>query len=97
MSSSVQVEGADIRVRDVAISEHELTVALMDGRSITVPLAWYPRLAAGTPAQRANWEMAGAGYGIHWPDLDEDLSTEGLLAGARAPRGSANWRSSHLG
>ena len=97
MSSSAQADGTDIRVRDVAISDDELTVALMDGRAITVPLAWYPRLAAGTPAQRANWEMAGAGYGIHWPDLDEDVSTEGLLAGARAPRGSATWRSSQLG
>jgi len=93
MSSSAQAEGADIRVRDVAVSEDELTVALMDGRTIAVPLAWYPRLADGTPEQRARWELAGGGYGIHWPELDEDLSTEGLLAGARAPRGSASWRS----
>ena len=93
MSSSAQAKGADIRVRDVSVSEDELTVALMDGRTIIVPLAWYPRLAAGTPEQRGHWELAGAGYGIHWPELDEDLSTEGLLAGARAPRGSASWRS----
>ncbi len=93
MSSSAQAEGADIRVRDVAITEDELTAALMDGRTITVPLAWYPRLAGGTPEQRRHWEVAGAGYGIHWPKLDEDLSTEGLLTGARAPRGSASWRS----
>ncbi len=93
MSSSAQAEGADIRVRAVQVGEDELTVALMDGRTITAPLAWYPRLLAGTPAQRAHWELAGAGYGIHWPELDEDLSTEGLLAGARAPRGSALWRS----
>jgi hypothetical protein len=66
----------------------------MDGRTIAVPLAWYPRLADATPEQRAQWEMAGAGYGIHWPALDEDISTEGLLAGARAPHGSAGWRSS---
>ncbi len=56
MSSSAQAEGADIRVRDVAVSDDELTVALMDGRTITVPLAWYPRLAAATPEQRAHWE-----------------------------------------
>ena len=93
MSSSAQAEGADIRVRDVTVSEDALTVALMDGRTISVPLAWYPRLAAGTPEQRARWKLAGAGYSIHWPELDEDLSTEGLLAGARAPRGSASWRS----
>jgi hypothetical protein len=94
MSSSALPDGADIRVRDVSVTEDELTVALMDGRTIAVPLAWYPRLLAGTPEQRAHWEMACAGYGIYWPDLDEDLSSEGLLAGARAPRGSAAWRSS---
>lgn len=97
MKLPARAEGADIRVRDVAVSEDELTVALMDGRTISVPLAWYPRLAAGTPEQRAHWELAGAGYGIHWPELDEDLSTEGLLAGARAPRGSETWRSRLLG
>ncbi len=83
----------EIQIRDVAVSEDELTVALMDGRTIAVPLAWYPRLAGGSPEQRAHWELAGGGYGIHWPELDEDLSTEGLLAGARAPHGSASWRS----
>jgi hypothetical protein len=96
MSSSAPAEGADIGVRDVTVGEYELTVALMDGRTITVPLARYSRLEAGTPVQRAHWEMAGAGCGIHWPELDEDLSTEGLLAGARAPRGSATRRSSRV-
>ena len=91
--ASPPAAGVDIRVRDVAVSEDALTVALMDGRTIAVPLAWYPRLASGTGAQRARWELAGGGTGIHWPELDEDLSTEGLLAGARAPRGSAAWRS----
>jgi hypothetical protein len=94
MASSGQAEAADIRVRDVVVSEDELSVALMDGRTITVPLAWYPRLAQATPAQRTHWEIAGAGYGIHWPELDEDLSTDGLLRGAPAPRGSAAWRPS---
>jgi len=93
-----QAEGADIRVRVVIVSEDELTVALMDGRTISAPLAWYPRLAAGRPEQRshweiAGWEIAGGGYGIHWPELDEDLSTEGLLAGARPSRNAASWRS----
>jgi hypothetical protein len=94
MRSSIQAN-RDIRVRDVTVSEDALQVALMDGRTITVPLAWYPRLAEATPEQRAHWQMAGAGYSIHWPELDEDLSTERLLAGARAPRGSRAWRSSH--
>ena len=75
------------------MSDDALAVTLMDGRTITVPLSWYPRLVAGTPEQRARWELIGVGYGIHWPDLDEDLNTEGLLVGARAPRGSASWRS----
>ena len=75
---------ADERVKDVRIGEDRLSVDLMDGRTITVPLVWYPRLANATPAQLARWEIAGAGYGIHWPDLDEDLSTEGLLRGTPA-------------
>ncbi len=74
----------DERVKDVRISGDSLSVDLMDGRTITVPLVWYPRLADATPAQLARWEIAGAGYGIHWPDLDEDLSTEGLLRGTPA-------------
>ncbi len=76
---------ADERVRDVRVSKDTLTVDLMDGRTISVPLVWYPRLLAGTLKQRSNWKVCAAGYGIHWPDLDEDLSTEGLLRGAPAP------------
>jgi hypothetical protein len=58
------------------------------GRTITVPLAWYPRLLHATPEQRENWKVAGGGFGVHWPDVDEDLSTEGLLRGAPASRPS---------
>ena len=76
----------DERVMDVTVDEDSLTVALMDGRAISVPLAWYPRLLHASPAQRQNWKVAGAGYGIHWPDVDEDLSVEGILRGAPAPR-----------
>ena len=77
---------ADTRVKSVAVDADQLTVSLFDGRTIAVPLAWYPRLADATPAQRRNFQISGGGYGIHWPDLDEDLSTEGLLRGAPAPR-----------
>jgi hypothetical protein len=77
---------ADERVADVQFTKDTLSVALRDGRTITVPLAWYPRLFHATQAQRKNWRVAGGGYGIHWPDVDEDLSTEGLLRGAPAPR-----------
>ncbi len=76
---------ADERVADVRFTEDELRVTLMDGRTISVPLAWYPRLLYATKKQRKNWRTCAAGYGIHWPDLDEDLSTEGLLRGAPAP------------
>lgn len=79
----------DLRVMSVSIDDDRLTVELMDGRAISVPLAWYPRLANASQAERENWELAGAGYGIHWPDIDEDLSTQGLLQGARAPRESS--------
>ena len=85
MTSSVQSPSADIRVRDVSVTDDEVTVRLMDGRSLSVPVAWYPRLAEATADERADWEIAGGGYGIHWPRIDEDLSTEGLLRGARAP------------
>jgi len=78
----------DERVADVELTQDVLSVALMDGRTITVPLAWYPRLFHATPAQRKNWRIAGGGYGIHWPEIDEDLNTEGLLRGAPAPRSS---------
>lgn len=77
------------RVREVRFTEDALIVDLLDGRTISVPLLWYPRLLSATPAQRANWRLAGGGFGIHWPDVDEDLSTDGLLRGAPAPRGSA--------
>lgn len=77
---------ADERVADVRFTEDELRVTLMDGRTISAPLAWYPRLLHATVKQRKNWQTAGAGYGIHWPDVDEDLCTEGLLRGAPAPQ-----------
>jgi hypothetical protein len=74
------------RVAHVRCTASALVVDLVDGRTISVPLAWYPRLLAATPKQRANWKLAGGGFGIHWPDVDEDLSTEGLLRGAPAAR-----------
>ena len=72
------------RVKDVRVSEDTVAVDLIDGRTIVVPLAWYPKLLDATPEQRGNWQISGAGYGIHWPDIDEDLSTDGLLRGAPA-------------
>jgi hypothetical protein len=71
-------------VKDARFNEDTLAVDLIDGRTIIVPLAWYPRLFEATPEQRQNWQISGAGYGLHWPEVDEDLSTEGLLRGAPA-------------
>ena len=78
---------ADERIAHVTCTADRLEVELRDGRRISVPLHWYPRLEAATPDERANWKPCGGGFGIHWPLIDEDLSVEGLLAGRRAPRG----------
>ena len=78
---------ADERVKDVRVGAETLTVDLMDGRTIIVPLSWYPRLFHASSEQRKNWQVSAAGFGIHWPDVDEDLSTEGLLRGAPAQDG----------
>ncbi len=78
---------ADERVKAVDLTGDTLCVSLMDGRMISTPLAWFPILERATPAQRSRWEICGGGYGIHWEELDEDLSTEGLLRGAPAPQG----------
>lgn len=73
------------RVRDVHFTADHLLVDLADGRTVTVPLSWYPRLLHATERQRKSWRVCGGGYGISWPEIDEDLSTEGLLRKARAP------------
>jgi hypothetical protein len=65
----------------VTVTEDALVVDLVDGRTVSVPLSWYPRLAHGTPAERGHWRLIGRGEGIHWPDLDEDINVSGLLAG----------------
>jgi len=75
----------DPRAIEVEVSEDELSVGLADGRRIAVPLAWFPRLLHATPKERSKFEILGGGIGIHWPEIDEDLSVEGLLRGIRAP------------
>jgi len=83
---NISVRVTDERVAHVRFDADSLIVDLMDGRTISVPLAWYPRLFKASPAQRERWELAGGGFGIHWPEIDEDLNTEGLLRGAPAPK-----------
>jgi hypothetical protein len=87
---SFSASAADERVLGVEFSDDSLSVSLRDGRIITVPLVWSPRLLEATPAQRANWKIAGGGFGLHWPDIDEDLSTQRLLRGAPASRSSVS-------
>ena len=78
-TSTTEIQVA--RAQQVAVAEDTLTVDLVDGRTISVPLGWYPRLLHGTPEERNQWRLIGDGEGIHWPDLDEDISVENLLAG----------------
>lgn len=80
----------DVFAESVSFSEDALTVRLDDGRSLSVPLAWYPRLLDGTRTERENYELIGQGEGIHWPELDEDISVEGLLAGRRSAESAAS-------
>jgi hypothetical protein len=82
---SISAIQTDERVKNVVFNEDTIGVELMDGRTIFVPLIWYPRLLNATPAQRLDWEVCGGGYGIHWESIDEDLSTAGMLRGAPAP------------
>src|SRR5437667_8210383 len=85
MSTAVSVES---RIDHVDVTDESITAYLVDGRVISVPLAWSWRLCEATSAQRANWRLIGDGHGIHWPDIDEDISAEGMLNGvsARRPR-----------
>lgn len=83
----MSTSGTELRealAHSVGVSDDALVVDLADGRTITVPLAWFPRLAHGTATERSNWRLMARGEGIHWPDLDEDISVESLLAGRRS-------------
>ena len=85
------VVGVESRIGHVEVTDETITAHLVDGRVISVPLAWSWRLSDATPAQRANWQLIGDGHGVHWPDVDEDISAEGMLSGvpAHRPRGKA--------
>jgi len=83
MSTVVSVES---KIDHVDVTDETITAYLVDGRVISVPLAWSWRLSEATPAQRANWQLIGDGHGVHWPDVDEDISAEGMLHGVPARR-----------
>lgn len=78
--------------QNVAVSPDTLSVDLSDGRTIAVPLAWFPRLLHATPAERDNWRLIGRGHGIHWEEIDEDISVEGLLAGRPSGESQASFK-----
>ena len=86
MSTAVSVES---KISSVEVSDEAIIARLVDGRVISVPLAWSWRLSEATPAQRRNWELIGDGHGVHWPDIDEDISAEGMLNGIPAQRPGA--------
>ena len=88
MITAVQMQEA--KIRDITVSRDTITAQLVDGRTISVPLAWSWRLSEATPKQRANWRIIGDGHGVHWPDVDEDISAEGMLYGIPAPRPRAS-------
>lgn len=83
MSIAVRTEA---KIKDIEVTEDSITAYLTDGRVISVPLVWSWRLSDATPEQRANYEIIGDGEGVHWPDIDEDISVEGMLYGVPAPR-----------
>jgi hypothetical protein len=93
--TTLVIDSAASRARAVRLTEDTLVVDLADGRTVSVPLAWYPRLLQGSPLERSNHRLIGEGEGIHWPDLDEDISVENILAGRASGEGSrsfARWR-----
>ena len=87
---STLVTERDVYAESVQFSQDSMTVALDDGRTLSVPLAWYPRLLNGTIGEREKYELIGDGEGIHWPNLDEDISVEGLLAGKPSAESDAS-------
>jgi hypothetical protein len=87
---SAMVLLAPVKAVRVQVSSDTLTVDLEDGRTISVPIGWYPRLAYAKPEERANVQIAGAGYGLYWPDLDEDVGVEGLLLGKKSTENAAS-------
>ena len=80
-----------VRIIGLIVTDDTLSVDLEDGRTIAIPIGWFPRLAYGTPAERANFQISGAGYGIHWPDLDEDIGVEGILLGKKSAESRASF------
>ena len=89
--NSVETTLTPTKAVRVSVSDDTLTLDLEDGRAISAPIVWYPRLAYATPEERSHFEITGAGYGIHWPDLDEDIGVDGLLLGKKSTESAASF------
>ncbi len=92
--STLKTKPREARAQNASVSEDTLTVELQDGRTVSVPISWYPRLSHGSASERNNWRLIGDGLGIHWPELDEDISVEGLLLGYpsnESPKSVQRW------
>lgn len=85
--TTLAIEIRSANAKHVLVTDESLIVDLEDGRTISLPVAWYPRLLHGTPKERSNWRLIGKGEGVHWPDLDEDLSIESMLLGKPSAEG----------
>ncbi len=90
MTSSI-IDIGSARIQDVSVTDDELQIRLTDGRTVSAPLAWYPRLQHASPAERSNWRMIGGGEGIHWPAVDEDISVANVLAGKPSGESQASF------
>jgi len=90
--TTLVIDSSALRATAVHLTDDTLVVDLADGRSLSAPLAWYPRLLQGSPAERSNYRLIGSGEGIHWPDLDEDVSVEGILAGRPSGESPASFQ-----
>ena len=91
MNGMLSVTLTPVKIINVVVTDDTLAVDLEDGRTVAVPIGWYPRLAYGTPAERTNFQISGAGHGIYWPDLDEDIGVEGLLLGKKSNESQASF------
>jgi len=85
MPGTTTSAGDGARIRDVQVTDRWVRIHLADGREVAAPVSWYPRLDRASSEQRANWQLSAGGFGVHWPEIDEDLSVEGILRGAPSP------------
>lgn len=90
--STFQIDLKELRAQDITFDDDEFSVVLADGRTLSIPLAWFPRLFHAAPAERANWRWIGGGIGMHWPELDEDISVEDLILGRPSGESQASLR-----